>query len=130
MQTGAYAAPSLTPGQYTVKVEANGFSTSERRDVEVSVGGDMRVDMELKPGAQTQTVTVTEALPLINTTSATLGNVMENNEVNDLPVIGRNWLFLMQLTPGVTTKPGGGSNGKCEQRHAFRRQQLPLRRHF
>ena len=110
---GAYAAPSLTPGQYTVKVEANGFSTSERRDVEVTVGGDTRVDVELKPGAQTQTVTVTEALPLINTTSATLGGVMENNEVNDLPVIGRNCLFLMQLAPGVISKPGGGSNANA-----------------
>src|SRR5690349_25169213 len=107
---GAYAAPTLTPGQYTVRVEANGFNTTERKDVPVTVGGDTRVDMALKAGSQVQTVTVTEALPLINTTSATLGGVMENREVTDLPVIGRNWLQLLQLTPGVNTKPGGGSN--------------------
>src|SRR5690242_10995563 len=109
-EAGAYAAPTLTPGQYTVRVEANGFNTTERKDVPVTVGGDTRVDMALKAGSQVQTVTVTEALPLINTTSATLGGVMENREVTDLPVIGRNWLQLLQLTPGVNTKPGGGSN--------------------
>src|SRR5690348_2942936 len=76
-EAGAYAAPTLTPGQYTVKVEANGFNTTERKDVPVTVGGDTRVDMALKAGSQVQTVTVTEALPLINTTSATLGGVME-----------------------------------------------------
>jgi carboxypeptidase family protein len=109
-EAGAYAAPTLTPGHYTVKVEANGFNTTERKDVPVTVGGDTRVDMALKAGSQVQTVTVTEALPLINTTSATLGGVMENREVTDLPVIGRNWMQLLQLTPGVNTKPGGGSN--------------------
>ena len=110
---GSYAAPSLIPGQYTVKVEATGFNASELKDVEVTVGGDMRADVELKAGSQTQTVTVTEALPLINTTSATLGGVLESKEVTDLPVIGRNWLFLMQLSPGVISKPGGGSNANA-----------------
>ncbi len=110
-EAGAYAAPSLIPGAYTVRVEASGFSATERKDVAVTVGGDTRADMVLKPGSQQTTVTVTEAVPLINTTSATLGGVMETKEVNDLPVIGRNWMQLMQLTPGVTSKPGGGSNG-------------------
>ena len=112
-EAGAYAAPSLIPGQYTVHVEATGFSTTETKDVLVTVGGDTRVDMVLKPGSQQTTVTVNEAVPLINTTSATLGGVMENSEVTDLPVIGRNWLFLMQLTPGVISKPGGGSNANA-----------------
>ncbi len=112
-QTGAYAARSLIPGQYTVKVEASGFNTTERKDVPVTVGGDTRADMVLKAGSQVQTVTVTEALPLINTTSATLGGVMESKDINDLPVIGRNWLQLLQFTPGVNTKPGGGSNGNA-----------------
>ncbi len=110
-EAGAYSAPSLIPGLYTVKVEANGFNTAERKDVRVTVGGDTRADMVLKAGSQLQTVTVTEALPLINTTSATLGNVMEGKDVTDLPVIGHNYQQLLQLTPGVMSKPGGGSNG-------------------
>jgi len=112
-EAGAYSAPSLLPGNYSVKVEAAGFNISERKDVEVRVGSDTRVDIVMQAGSQTQTVTVTEALPLINTTSATLGGVMENTEFTDLPVIGRNFLFLMQLTPGVISKPGGGSNANA-----------------
>jgi Carboxypeptidase regulatory-like domain len=110
-EAGAFAAPSLTPGNYSVRVEATGFNTAERKDVQVQVGSDARVDIVMQAGSQTQTLTVTEASPLINTTSATLGGVMENREVTDLPVIGRNWMQLLQLTPGVTSKPGGGSNG-------------------
>ena len=110
---GAYAAPSLIPGLYTVRVEASGFSAFQRTGVEVTVGGDTRIDMVLTPGSQTQTVTVTEATPLINTSSASLGGVLESTEVNDLPVIGRNFLFLMQLDPGVISKPGGGSNANA-----------------
>ncbi len=112
-EAGAYAAPSLSPGLYSVKAEAKGFSAFERKGVEVTVGGDTRIDISLMPGSQTQTVTVTEATPLINTSSASLGGVLETSEVNDLPVIGRNFLFLMQLTPGVITKPGGGSNANA-----------------
>jgi hypothetical protein len=110
-ESGAYAAPSLLPGNYTVHVEAPGFNTAERKNILVQVGSDTRADMVMNAGSQTQTVTVTEAVPLINTTSATLGGVMENQEVNDLPVLGQNYQQLLQLTPGVMSKPGGGSNG-------------------
>src|SRR5262249_44431257 len=65
----------------------------------------------MKAGSQTQTVTVTEELPLINTTAATNGGIMENKEVNDLPFVGRSYQSLLQFTPGVVTRPGGGSNG-------------------
>jgi hypothetical protein len=110
-EAGAYAAPTLTPGLYTVRVEAMGFNTTERTGVLVQVGSDTRVDMVMKPGAQTQTVTVTEEIPLINTTSATLGGVIGGSEVSDLPVIAHNYQQLLQFQPGVTSKPGGGANG-------------------
>ncbi len=109
-EAGAYAAPSLTPGNYTVRVEATGFNTSERKDIQVPVGGDIRADMVMKAGSQTQTVTVTEALPLINTTAATLGGVMQGHEVADLPLIAHNYQTLLQFQPGVMSKPGGGAN--------------------
>ncbi len=60
--SGLYAAPNLTPGIYTVRAEFMGFETVDRQNVEVGVGSDNRVDITLQPGAQTQTVTVTEAL--------------------------------------------------------------------
>ena len=110
-ETGAFAAPSLIPGTYIVRVEATGFNISERRDVQVQVGSDARVDIVLQAGSQTQTVTVTEAVPLINTTSATLGGVVEGRDLTSLPVVGRNYQSLLQFQPGVVTRPGGGSNG-------------------
>jgi len=107
---GAYTAPSLTPGNYKVHVEQMGFNTAERKDIQVPVGGDVRADMVMRAGSQTQTVTVTESLPLINTTSATLGGTMQGAEVQDLPLIAHNYQTLLQFQPGVMTKPGGGAN--------------------
>ena len=56
---GQYTAPSLTPGQYTVRAEATGFKTVEQAGVTVGVGQALRVDLQLQPGEQSQTVTVT-----------------------------------------------------------------------
>src|ERR1700683_1468426 len=67
---GEYSAPSLTPGTYTVRVEAMGFKTGERTDVVVGVGQDIRVDFIVQPGEQAQTVTVSGEAPQVNTTNA------------------------------------------------------------
>src|SRR5271154_6348810 len=71
---GEYNAPNLIPGNYTVRATAAGFATVDRQNVLVEVGQELRVDVTLNPGAQTQTVTVTEALPMVNTTSATVSS--------------------------------------------------------
>src|SRR5271169_1342725 len=70
---GEYNAPNLTPGQYTVRAEAKGFKKLERQNVVIEVGKEVRVDLTVQPGGQEQTVTVTEAVPLVETTNATLG---------------------------------------------------------
>ncbi len=70
---GQYAAPNLIPGIYTVRAEFMGFQTIERQNVQVEVGSDVRADLTLQPGSQTQTVTVTEALPIVNATNAQTG---------------------------------------------------------
>jgi hypothetical protein len=62
----------------------------------------------LQPGAQEQTVTVTEAAPLVETSTATLGGTLENSEINDMPLNGRNYQNLLSLRPGVAVQPGGG----------------------
>ena len=67
---GQYNAPNLIPGNYTIRVEAPGFQAFERQNVGVEVGQELHVDATLQPGAQTQTVTVTESVPLVTTTSA------------------------------------------------------------
>lgn len=106
---GGYSAPNLIPGTYTVRVEAQGFNTVQRTDIVVEVGSDVRVDIALQPGSQTQTVTVTGEVPLIDTTSATLGQTLENQVINDLPVNGRNYQEFLGLKPGIEAKPGGGT---------------------
>jgi len=106
---GQYAAPNLTPGIYTVRAEFKGFKTVERQNVEVGVGGDIRVDITLQPGEQTQTVTVTEALPVMNTTNAQTGQTLENNLVANLPLLGRNFARLTTFVPGTFLSPGAGN---------------------
>ena len=104
---GEYNAPQLLPGTYTVRVEANGFKKLERANVELGVGKEVRVDLTVQPGAQEQTVTVTESIPLVETTNATLGGTLSNASINDLPLNGRNFQSLMGLRPGVMLQPGG-----------------------
>ena len=108
---GQYSAPSLQPGTYTVRVEAKGFKTIDRSDIAVGVGQDIRIDLTLQPGEQTQTVTVTGAVPQVNTTNAQLGGTIENQEINELPINGRQYTHLLDYHPGILAKPGAGSQG-------------------
>ena len=107
-QSGDYVAPNLQPGSYKVRVEARGFKSIERVGVELEVAKDARVDLALQPGEISQTVEVSGEVPLVNLTSATLGGTLSNEEINDLPLNGRNYQNLLQLRPGVMRYPGGG----------------------
>src|SRR5215831_19110725 len=106
-EAGQYNAPTLIPGTYTVRVEFPGFKTLDRGNVVVEVGQEIRVDLTIQPGQQSETVTVNEAVPLVDTTGATLGGTISNAEVNDLPLNGRNYQNLLNLRPGVMIQPGG-----------------------
>ena len=106
---GQYVANDLTPGTYTVRAEAKGFQAVEHPGVLVEVGQNIRVDLVVQPGEQTQTVTVTGELPSIDTTDATLGGTVSNESINALPLNGRNFDRLLQLRPGVVPSVGGGS---------------------
>jgi Carboxypeptidase regulatory-like domain/TonB dependent receptor len=105
---GEYNAPTLIPGTYIVRAEAQGFKRLERQNVVLEVGKEVRVDMTVQPGTQAQTVTVTEAVPLVETTNATLGGTLENAQIQDLPLNGRDYQNLLGLRPGVMLQPGGG----------------------
>jgi Carboxypeptidase regulatory-like domain/TonB dependent receptor len=104
---GQYVATNLNPGTYTVRAEAKGFRTVEHSGVLVEVGQNVRVDLVLQPGEQTQTITVTAEVPAINTTDATLGGTISNQTINALPLNGRNFERLLYLRPGVITSIGG-----------------------
>jgi hypothetical protein len=106
--SGDYAAPELQPGVYKVRAEAKGFKSVERVNIVVEVAEDLRVDISLPTGQISETVVVNAEVPLLNTTSSTLGGTLSNAEINDLPLNGRNYENLLQLRPGVIRYPGGG----------------------
>ena len=123
-ESGAYTASDLPPGTYKINVEAKGFKRVERPTVQIEVATDVRADFTLQPGQITETVTISEEVPLVNTTSATLGGTLSNKEINDLPLNGRNYENLLQLRPGIMRYPGGGfsttsSNGLRAEDNAY-----------
>src|ERR1700719_907027 len=107
-QAGEYVASDLTPGTYTVRVEAKGFKVFERQNVLLEVGKEARIDAALQTGSQNEVVTVTEEAPLLDTTTTTLGGTISNEIINDLPLNGRNYQNLLTLRPGTSIYPGGG----------------------
>src|SRR5208337_4175269 len=106
--TGEYFAPNLDPGVYSIKVEAPSFKTLERPAFRLEVATDVRQDFVLRPGAATETVTVSGEQPLVETLNDTLGGTITNKAINDLPLQGRDFQNLLELRPGVQRVPGGG----------------------
>ena len=122
--TGNYTVPDLQPGTYKIHIEAKGFKTLERPSVQIEVATDVRADFSLQPGQVNEVLTVSVEIPLVNTTSSTLGGTLSNEEINDLPLSGRNYENLLQLRPGVMRYPGGGfsttsSNGLRAEDNAY-----------
>jgi hypothetical protein len=98
---GNYNVPSLAPGKYTVEARTPGFAPSKVKDVEVNVGSNARVDLSLQVGQVTQEVTVSEALPTIETTSSEVAQVMDENIIKEIPLNARDLQQLSVIQPGV-----------------------------
>ena len=107
-EAGAYVAPDLPPGTYKVRAEAKGFKSVERVNIPLEVAKDIVIDFALQPGQVAETVVVTSEIPLLDTTSSTLGGTLSHEAIVDLPLNGRNYENLLQLRPGVMRYPGGG----------------------
>jgi len=105
---GEYSAPNLEPGMYETRVEAPGFKSLNRQGIQVQVGQDIRLDLSLEVGSTSENVTVTGEVPLVNTTSSSMGGTISNQTINDLPLNGRNFQKLLELRPGTYIFPGGG----------------------
>ena len=121
---GEYSAPNLTPGTYSVKAAYQGFQALVRSNILVQVGSQIRVDLSLQPGEQSQTITVTEEAPQVQTTNATLGGALNNQLISDLPLNGRNFNRLLDLQPGLYVQPGSGkwsqsSNGMRVEHNVY-----------
>ncbi len=98
---GIYTAASLPAGNYRVKVEAAGFKTRERMAT-VITGSTTLVDFQMEVGAPTEVVTVSEAAPLVSTEAHKVDGVVSRQQIQNLPLNGRNFLQLAFLEPGVT----------------------------
>lgn len=99
---GVYSFPNLIPGPYQVKVVAPGFETMTRTNIELQVQQTARVDFALAIGQASQTVEVSASAGLLTTENATVGTVIEQKRITDLPLNGRNFFSLVSLSPGVT----------------------------
>ncbi len=110
-EAGLYTAFSLIPGTYRVAVEAEGFRRFVREGLELETGVQARIDVELELGAVTETVTVSADAPSINLErGAVKGDVIVYEEIQDLPLPGRDFTNLAFLVPGVMPRgPGQGS---------------------
>src|SRR5712671_1077826 len=107
---GLYAFPSMPVGKYTVTVEMAGFKTGRRQAVTLAVGTPVQEDITLQLGDTREVVNVEAVAEAINTSTATLGNVVERQAIATLPLNGRNPLNLIVLEPGVTQRSGTGIN--------------------
>jgi len=100
--SGHYTAPFLPVGFYTIRVESQGFQTSEQKDIRLQVDERLEIDFTLNPASVQSTVEVNATEVAVETTSPTLGQVITSEEVAELPLNGRNFVQLATLTPGTT----------------------------
>jgi len=105
---GMFVFESLQPGEYEVKVEAQGFST-QIQTMTVEVGATTTVEFSVSVGATNQTVDVTADAPVINTTDTVIGGVVNRHQVENLPTNGRSFLSIALLEPGVTVNYNANS---------------------
>src|SRR5439155_131672 len=101
-EAGVYNFPSLQPSRYDIKVELTGFRTITQNDVELQVQQSARLDFTLQVGEVSQTVEVSGTAALIATENATVGTVIENKRIVEMPLNGRNFLQLVALSPNVS----------------------------
>ena len=109
---GDYTFVDVPPGTYTVRAEHSGFKLVTSNAVNVQVGQSLRQDFHMEVGAVTQSVTVTASSAMLQVENASLGTVIENQAVNQLPLNGRNYLSLVALSSNANTlSPASGQAG-------------------
>src|SRR5580765_4795478 len=104
-RTGDYIFPLLVPGTYTVKVEHPGFKTSTRSGIIVRVNDQVAINVTLEIGQASQTVEVKAESPLLDTSSASMGQVIESRTINELPLKDGMVVTMATLSPGVIFTP-------------------------
>lgn len=103
---GGYVVPLLPPGRYKVSVEAQGFRPVERAGVSLEVDQVARIDIAMEVGGVSESVSVTAETPRLEQETSSLGQVVDNKRIIEMPLNGRNVMSLIQLTAGVTPQAG------------------------
>jgi Carboxypeptidase regulatory-like domain len=111
--SGHYLIPLLPVSNYTLRVEAQGFQTSEQRDIRLQVDEHREIDFAVAPASVSTSVEVSATEVAIETSSPSLGQVITSEQVAELPLNGRDFVQLATLTPGTTqeTNPNSFFNG-------------------
>src|SRR5262245_42908026 len=98
---GDYTALYLAPGSYNITVEAAGFKKSTRQNIEIRVGDKLQIDLQLEVGNFADTVNVTADAPLLETNTASAGQVIDRRRISELPLSDGNPFVLTRLAPGI-----------------------------
>jgi hypothetical protein len=104
---GRYTAPDLAPGNYEVQAQISGFQTEVRTGIELTVGRQEVVNLALKVGQISDRVTITEAAPLVESTTSAMSSLVDARTIRDLPLNGRSYTDLALLQPGVVSMGAG-----------------------
>src|SRR4051794_8946748 len=105
--SGEFVIPALPPGRYKIQGAAAGFKTWQIPEVTLAVGDRFRADSKMEIGQMQQSVEVRADTAALQTESATVGSVVGQQQVQDLPINGRNFFQLTQIVPGATDYTGG-----------------------
>src|SRR5262245_59462145 len=124
--SGVYVFPNLLPGIYTVKVEMDGFNSAARNRIELQSQQTIRLDFRLELGTLTETVEAVASAPIINTTDGVLGTVIDNQRIVELPLNGRNFLRMVELTPNVSASFADSGTSSTRQGGERSRQQISI----
>lgn len=109
--SGVYTFPPSKVGAYRVKATASGFESAVQENIQLNVQDRLNVVIQLRPGAATETITVTGAPPLLQTQEASVGQVMSTQMIDSTPLNGRNWVYIAQESAGVVPGTASGAPG-------------------
>lgn len=110
--SGVYVFSPVKIGDYSLTVSAQGFATTTHSNLHLNIQQRLNVTVTLKPGAATQTVTVTTQAPLMQTQESSVGQTVNSRTINSIPLNGRNWVYIAQLAAGTAVADGSRGGGK------------------
>ncbi|MFP5237813.1 MAG: carboxypeptidase regulatory-like domain-containing protein [Acidobacteriota bacterium] len=110
--SGIYVFSPIKIGNYKVSASAPNFSTTTETNLHLNLQQRLNVVITLKPGAASETVTVTSEAPLMQTQESSVGQTMDTQTINSVPLNGRNWVYIAQLSAGTAVADGSRGGGK------------------